>query len=192
MKIEHLYGNDLNLFFGFRISDGKSDSFQFLQRGDESSEYFWDLFFKGVIIGYTMTTVLVSGASALLTVMTNGIFDTENMYHPHRLRCQTEIPFLFLHIFIVQFLDQIVFSLFWNQKTPLGYFAEIIFDIIVGDAYLMTNGTFLLLLVSMCLVEQAFYQIFEHYLIELSYIGEKPKKINHLCALIRFHNTVKR
>lgn len=50
-------------------------------------------------------------------------------------------------------------SLPWNEETPLGYIAEIGFNIAIDQAYMISNGALLLLFISICLHHQAFSQI---------------------------------
>lgn len=44
----------------------------------------------------------------------------------------------------------------------MGYFGEILFSVMVEQAYMIVAGTVLLLFISICFYHQAFYKIFEH------------------------------
>lgn len=84
-----------------------------------------------------------------------------------------------------------MFSLPWNQLTPLGYSAEILYDIIVGEAYLLTNGKLLLFLMSMCIQHQAFSQMFQHTLQKLDHNENSCNDNKILCELVRLHSSIK-
>ena len=83
------------------------------------------------------------------------------------------------------------YSVPWNEKVLLGYFAEVFFNIYIGSGYMLFNGTILLLFSSVCLHHLAFYKMFEHTLHQLDQPRNKRNDKKLLCELIRFHNTVK-
>lgn len=54
------------------------------------------------------------------------------------------------------------FSLPWNQSTPIGYSVEITLSISDPEFYMVSNGVFLLLFISLCQHHRAFYDIIEY------------------------------
>ena len=84
----------------------------------------------------------------------------------------------------------LISSLFWNENTPSGYAATILSHIAFGETYLFSNGTLLLLYISICWYHRAFYERFDDSIRELDpQQPENAKKI--LCELIDFHNSIK-
>lgn len=79
----------------------------------------------------------------------------------------------------------------WNQKTPLGYFFEIVASVFAGGSYFITTGALLVMFISICLHHQAFYQMFVHALDELDHLAKGPNVEKHLCELIRFHTSIR-
>lgn len=68
--------------------------------------------------------------------------------------------------------------------------------VLVAEAYLIVNGVFLLLFISMCLQHQAFYGMVQHSLNEFDHHshhsdGGRANK-EFLCKLIRFHIMIKK
>lgn len=84
-----------------------------------------------------------------------------------------------------------LFSLPWDQQTPIGYFYKMIFDLLVGETYLTVNGALLLLFVSISMHHQAFYKMFEHSLRQLSESNRSQNNVELLQRLINFHILVK-
>lgn len=87
------------------------------------------------------------------------------------------------------FLLHLFNSLPWNITTPLGYFGEILYHVTTGQAYVFTNGMTLLFFIAICLHHQAFFQMFEH---SVQNIESNHQTNRQLCALIEFHNIIKR
>lgn len=85
---------------------------------------------------------------------------------------------------------QIHFSLPWNQTTYLGYFGEIVQDIVVTAGYIVANGALLLLFISISIYHQAFQKIFKHSVVKLKAIGKKNKD-EVICELVRLHVSAK-
>lgn len=84
-----------------------------------------------------------------------------------------------------------VFSLPWNQRTPLGYAMEMFFSVFNADFYFIVNGAFLLLFISICKHHEAFYKMFEHSLRKYDQNDTDRMDKKSLCDLIRFHILVK-
>lgn len=84
------------------------------------------------------------------------------------------------------------YSLPWNQSTYLGYFAEMTFDAVNYESYLLVNGVILLFFMFMCYHHQAFYEIFKRSIAEIDccYDGINFSKKN-LCDFIEFHISIK-
>lgn len=76
-------------------------------------------------------------------------------------------------------------SLPWNQHTMVGYSAEIGFDIITGEDYLLCGAVFMLLFLSMCEYHSAFYEIYGHSL--LMYRNANANHKQNLFQTIRCH-----
>lgn len=87
----------------------------------------------------------------------------------------------------------LVYSLPWNQTTPLGYLAEICFQMLCGEAYLTFNGSVILLFISMCLYHQAFYKMFQYSMRKMNQPPDEGQQDTKgvLCNFIRFHISVK-
>lgn len=83
----------------------------------------------------------------------------------------------------------IYYSLPWNQRTPIGYFAEICFSVVVGVHFVLVNGLFLLFFVAICLHHQAFHNIVKHSFDQLHDGNGIDKQF--LSNLIRFQLTIK-
>lgn len=79
----------------------------------------------------------------------------------------------------------------WNQQTLIGYFGEICFDILTGEAFL-TSGSFILFFISLCLHHQAFFDVFENLANRLGQPNIKQNDKLILCKVIRFHILVKK
>lgn len=73
-------------------------------------------------------------------------------------------------------------SLPWNQTTYLGYFAELLLLIPLAYGYMIINGTFLLLFISICMHHQAFHKMFKQSTNRTDKCDSK-----FLCDLMRFH-----
>lgn len=101
------------------------------------------------------------------------------MFHRHKNHILTEIK-----------LD---FSLPWNQATTnmVGYIFEMIFVMMIALSYLLVNGSFLLLFVSICFHHRAFHEMFEHSTKQLGKFGESRNDLERLCRLVQFHTTIK-
>lgn len=81
-------------------------------------------------------------------------------------------------------------SLPWNQKTPLGYFYEIIYQMTTTQCYYSFNGIFLILYISICLHHRSFYKISQYAISR----WEQNSKINNkmfIHEMVQFHVTIK-
>lgn len=79
----------------------------------------------------------------------------------------------------------------WDQSTPLGYFGEVCFSILPGEAYIYINGMLALLFVSLCLLYRAFYERFQYTLNQLKRPDKRRNDRKLLCNLIQFHKSIK-
>lgn len=75
----------------------------------------------------------------------------------------------------------------WNQKTSLGYFVEICASFTVVESYMVVNGTFLVLFLSMCEQHQGFYRVAQHLLKGLDQVHNRKTVEMLLKKLIRIH-----
>lgn len=134
-------------------------------------------------------------------VYTNMDFLMLNIYTYHIVLCEYSFYVInrfnfqkknFNLLLLLEHLHKIMTSsLPWDQSTPHGYFADVLFCIASGECYLIINGTLLILFVSICWHHQAFYERFRHSVLELNYPRNKSNANEILCELIRFHTTVK-
>lgn len=83
-------------------------------------------------------------------------------------------------------------SLPWSQRTHLGYAATIFLSIMMGESYLILNGSILLLFISICLHHRAFYKRFENSMHRFNSSVHEKRANEILCEVIDFHNCVKR
>lgn len=81
----------------------------------------------------------------------------------------------------------VAFSLPWNQQTSLGFFYELVFSLYAMGYYLFTSGVELVLFISVCLHDLAFYKMFDFIMIEFDRDDNKPKQRQILSQLIRLH-----
>lgn len=92
----------------------------------------------------------------------------------------------------MQHLQKNPFSLPWNQNTPIGYLCEACVVFCTGCAYIIVNGSILILFFSICLHHRAFYQMIHHNLQNFNRCDEmKRDNEEFLCKLIRFHISIK-
>lgn len=71
----------------------------------------------------------------------------------------------------------------------MGYWAEIVFNIAIDQAYLISNGALLLLFISICLHHQAFQKIIGYMATELN--NNINTSENRLAEIIRFQMEIK-
>lgn len=107
---------------------------------------------------------------------------------PHFLTCLCTLTPLMLAS-PTTFIDH--FSLPWNQETLLGYILETVFFVVETFSYFLINGTFLILFISLCLHNRAFYQMFQHTIREWEESNANQNDSEFLCKLINFQVTVK-
>lgn len=79
----------------------------------------------------------------------------------------------------------------WDYHTPLGYSGEVIYGVLLSEAYLIGNGSILMLFVCMCLHHKAFYRIFRDYTRKLDHICGELQAKNHFHETIQFYVSVK-
>lgn len=83
-----------------------------------------------------------------------------------------------------------MYSLPWDQKTFNGYLGEMLYSAMAGVFYMLVNGAFLFLFVSMCSHHQAFYKICQHSLRRFN--DEKPSNEKLFLAIfVRRHIMVR-
>lgn len=162
-------------------------SYRFLVRANNQSERMWRIYFKfmaGILINISMTAVI----SVLYSLFAHGHFDATLAYYPYRY---VWVKINKLQKIAYEVKIPIVPSTPWDQQTPIGYFAIILFSNLAAQAYLLTNGITLLLFISICLQHRAFYKVVEHSLRKLDYKDGKRLDKESLCKLIRFHMMIK-
>lgn len=82
-------------------------------------------------------------------------------------------------------------SLPYNQTTPLGYFGDVVASIAIGQGYLITSGSIMILFISICLHHRTFFNMFQHFTRKLDQSNRNQSDHECLCHLIRFHLMVK-
>lgn len=84
-----------------------------------------------------------------------------------------------------------LFSFPWNENTIYGYTATIFTHTAFGETYLISNGSTLLLFVSICWYHRAFFERFQYSIRKLDQPNKLSKTKDILCDVVCFHNTVK-
>lgn len=79
----------------------------------------------------------------------------------------------------------------WDHTTPLGYTGEILFGALLSEAYLIGNGSILMLFVCMCLHHKAFFKMFEQMVHKLDLVDRGLEAKNRLCEIIQFYVSAK-
>lgn len=74
----------------------------------------------------------------------------------------------------------------------MGYFGELVYHVIAGQAYLFSNAEILLLFIAMCMHHQAFLKMFVVELLKIDSMDKQRSNKNLFYELIVFHTTVKR
>lgn len=83
-----------------------------------------------------------------------------------------------------------IHSLPWDQQTLTGYTAELCFVALFIGIYLISNGSFSILFVSICLHHQTYYKIFQQSMLEFNHPNENHKEL--LRKLVLFHISIKK
>lgn len=101
--------------------------------------------------------------------------------------------FLIYEFNMIKWKKNSLSSLPWNQTSLLGYFAETCFEIIAGMTYYLINGVMMLLYISLCIHDQAFYHMVKHSIDKWTLTNDKNDGNNEqfLRNLIRFHISAK-
>lgn len=68
----------------FSILDENDDSFKFLVETNNKCEFMWRFYFKFIVGGFAVITVIVATLSTLFCFWFNGDFDPRYVYHPFR------------------------------------------------------------------------------------------------------------
>lgn len=109
----------------------------------------------------------------------------------HDSNCVSELDYSKETAIYLSIEIQIHNRLPWNQQTQIGFFIEIVFTTCVGEIYLIVNGSFLLLFISICLHHQAFSKMFQYFVQKFTKDDEYQNHKDFLCHLFRFHVSVK-
>ncbi|XP_055307926.1 odorant receptor 85c-like [Sitodiplosis mosellana] len=144
--------------------DASDESFRFLAQANNRSEKIWKWFFM-FIVSTNIGIILMWIASLIICRISHGYFDTKFLLHPFKV------------------------SLPWNQKTLIGYIFEFLSEFVFSCSYYYSNGTVVILFVSICLHHQAHFKIFQKSLTKLNGPGENRNDATLLRALIQFHGS---
>lgn len=153
----------------------------------------WPYYLKFGMGGLVTNNIASAIVSVLFCLKVQGNFDSNYLYYPFRFMWVKMLhPLKLKQLFNKNgnwFLC-VFFSLPWNQKTAIGYSAEIFISIIFAETYMIVNGGFLLLYISTCFHHNAFYQMFKY---SLQSSGRTKVKIDHqtLCKLVGFYVRIK-
>lgn len=85
-----------------------------------------------------------------------------------------------------------IHSLPWNQQTLIGYSAEFVFVALFCGIYFISNGSFVLLFISICLHHRAFLQMFQQLVNEFDPLNTNGNHPELYRKCIRFHISVKK
>lgn len=79
-------------------------------------------------------------------------------------------------------------SLPWNEENRIGYIAENCLFLISLSVYLVTNGTVLMLFISLTWILQAFSKMYRHTANKLKHPDENRNVEKTLCKLVDLQN----
>lgn len=65
--------------------DKNEESFHFLVQANNTSEWMWKTYFKYVMAGFSISSILVCAGSTTICYVTKGDFDPEHVYHVLKL-----------------------------------------------------------------------------------------------------------
>lgn len=108
------------------------------------------------------------------------------------LKCSFIHSFMFNKSCSFSQIDFIVYSLPWNQQTPIGYFYELIFDFIVATSYIFASNLMFIVFISICWFYPAFYKKFQYFVHKMDQTKNNRHEKELLFNLIRFHVKVKK
>lgn len=94
--------------------------------------------------------------------------------------------------FLLFLLNPLINRLPWEQHTYIGYVGDIIFECLVGAAFFICNGSFILFFISICLHLKAFSKMFQHSTLEMNRPDQNCNNKKFLAELIQFHMTIRR
>lgn len=159
---------------------------------NENSERIWYYHFRFVIGGFTVSTTIICIGAMLFCILTSRPLDIRFVY----LRWVSTYLLIYQWNFIGRFLPifefHIYFSLPWNQQTHLGYIAMSCLSITSGQLYLIFNGAFLLLFLSLYFNHRAFIKIFHSMSVKLDHSNRDQSFEQTLCEMVKFHSSFKR
>ena len=165
-------------------------------------ERFWPLYFK-FMLSTVLSAVTLMVFSMSIGFVITGHFTTKYLYRSFKLVSVLKYVFNLSFTGFVPISKQFTFSLKkhsiftisslpWDQNTPFGYVGEILYCIVVGEAYFISNGMFLLLLIALCVHHQAFSKMFECSVQKFDQTDANQDDHEYLADLIEFHISIKR
>lgn len=180
-----------------------------MEQANAKSEWMWRVYFLTMII-VPISAGILGPLSVLICWMRRGNIDTQYLYRPFRIS-YVEMHFFRLFVKFQFFFEKKKFGFLfwkfgklekkinwncrfrlpWNQTSALGYAQDLFVEVLIGEAYMIFNGSFLLLFISICLHHQAFYKIFQLAVRKLDFSDRNQSDETTMCQLIRFHILVK-
>ncbi|XP_055305901.1 odorant receptor 22c-like [Sitodiplosis mosellana] len=139
------------------------DTFHSVVRVNEQSEWLWKMYFIFVLGGFVVNSLLLVLISILYCWFVNGYLDVTSFHRTYK----TVLP--------------------WDQETLMGFGFATCFDLFGADSYFISNGSLLLLFISMCLHHEAFLKRFQQEMSKFDHTLENTKHRDILCKLVRFH-----
>lgn len=133
---------------------------------------------------------LSPGLSVIFCIATRGHFDVALVFHPFKDVWVWKLVRTFGNWWRWKKTNQqvcILCSLPWDQHTSIGYVYEIIFDNYAALYFLFTSGLELLIFISVCVHDQAFYKMFKFLMHELDRLDKKSDQKQLIISLIRLH-----
>ncbi|XP_055309884.1 odorant receptor 82a-like [Sitodiplosis mosellana] len=140
------------------------------------SEWLWKMYLIYVMLGCSINIFGTCLVSTIWCFHIYGHFEADFIFRPYKM----------------------VFP--WSFQSPLGYFVEVIYDVIISEAYFIANGALILLFISLCVHHRAFLRCFKLFTCKLDLIQTNGRKKSNkkpddkkkaLFELIRFHVSIK-
>lgn len=151
------------------------------------------MYSKFMICGFTIVHGTIAVICLLACWLIRGDFDPHYSYHPYKvvLVLNSSVWNANFGNYFLIFYKYFHFRFPWDQQTLIGYLAEIFLVIYIAGFYVVINGLFITLFISMCLQHSAFYKMFRHFVQKLDDPGKNRDNEELICKLIEFHTTTK-
>lgn len=145
----------------------------------------WQIHFKCVIV--IMVLGVSMGPISVIFCQNSGNYDVKCFVHSSRVMW---VKFIWKSTFMFMNSKSLIHRLPWNQQTLTGYTAELCFVALFIGIYFISNGSFIILFISICLHHQTYYKIFQQSTLEFSHFNGNHKEL--LCKLVHFHISIRK